>query len=395
VKNTFTIPGRQSDWMRIQKSMYMKSGSNLIPKNISGLAVHKTATKLTFKDTLGLWRVRLGINRKNYMVEPGIYCTGNPDSDSYVFVSANYKLSFDNLRNSLDGINAWILVLDTKGVNVWCAAGKGTFGTDEIINKIKEFKLGRLISHKTLIVPQLSATGVSAHDVLKLSGYRVIFGPVRAQDISKFLKYGMKATKEMRTVSFGLKERAVLIPVEFVGVLRYILAIIAAFIIFKYTKVDFVNLRDTVAFSGAFVMSGIIVPLFLPWIPGRAFSLKGFFTGIIWALAMTIWNLLPGSILPKNVVNAAPSNATGTSYFNLLKSYPGNWLSLILLTLAYLMIIPAISAFFALNFTVSSAYTSLSGVKKEMKITLPYFISALSLGAILLIIRFLVYYFIL
>jgi hypothetical protein len=359
---------------------------------ISGLTVCRTTTKLTFKDTLGLWRVRLGIRRKSYRVLPGIYCTGNPDRDSHVFVSANYKLSFDNLRSSLAGINAWILVLDTKGVNVWCAAGKGTFSTGEIINKIKEFRLELLISHKTLIVPQLAATGVSAHDVLKLSGYRVIFGPVRAQDITKFLYNGMKATKEMRTVSFGVKDRAVLIPIEFVGILKYILAIIAVFVIFKYTKVDFINLRDTIAFSGAFVMASVFVPLFLPWIPGRAFSLKGFFVGIIWTMAMTAWNLLPGSIIP-NVMNTSSADAGEISYFNLLKPFSGNWWSFLLITLAYLMIIPAISAFFALNFTGSSTYTSLSGVKKEMKITLPYFIGALSVGAVLLIIRFLVHYF--
>jgi hypothetical protein len=328
------------------------------------------------------------------MVKPGIYCTGNPGRDSLVFVSANYKLSFDNLRSSLDGINSWILVLDTKGINVWCAAGKGTFSTIEIINKIKEFKLGQLISHRKLIVPQLSATGVSAHDVLKLSGYKVIFGPVRALDIKSFLDNGMRSTKEMRTVNFGIKDRAILIPNEFAGTLKYILAIIAAFIIFKYAKVDFINLRDTVAFSGAFAIAAIIVPLLLPWIPGRAFSLKGFFAGIIWSLAMTAWNLPQGSII-QNGIKAASANTRETTYYNFLNFFSGNRLPFLLITLAYLMIIPAISAFFALNFTGSSTYTSLSGVKKEMKITLPYFISALCLGAVLLIIRFLVYYFIL
>jgi hypothetical protein len=371
----------------------MRSGNNLMPKNTSGLTVYKTDTRLTFRDTMGLWRVRLGIKRNSYIVKPGIYCTGNPDRDSLVFVSANYKLSFDNLRSSLGGIDAWILVLNTKGINVWCAAGKGTFSTKEIIDKLLEFKVDQLISHKKLIVPQLAATGVSAYDVLKLSGYRVIFGPVRAQDIGSFLKNGMKSTKEMRAVNFGTRDRAVLIPVELVGTLKYILAIIAAFIIFKYTNVDFINLRDTVAFSGAFAIAAIIVPLFLPWIPGRAFSLKGFFAGIIWTLAMTAWNLSPGSIM-QNAVKSASADTTETFYFNLLKFFSGNWLSFLLLTLAYLMIIPAISSFFALNFTGSSTYTSLSGVKKEMKVALPYFITALCLGAVLLIMKFLVQVFI-
>ena len=67
-----------------------------------------------------------------YRVDPGLYSLGNPDSSSPVFVSANYRLSFNALRGSLKNSNCWILVLDTKGINVWCAAGKGTFGTEEL-----------------------------------------------------------------------------------------------------------------------------------------------------------------------------------------------------------------------------------------------------------------------
>ena len=65
-------------------------------------------------------------------------------TDSDVFVTANYKLSFDNVRKNLSGINAWILILDTKGINVWCAAGKGTFGTKELVNRIGRFRLKKL-----------------------------------------------------------------------------------------------------------------------------------------------------------------------------------------------------------------------------------------------------------
>ena len=67
-----------------------------------------------------------------YTVEPGLYSVGNPGNDSPVLVSANYKLTFDVLRRNLAGLNCWLLILDTKGINVWCAAGKGTFGTDEL-----------------------------------------------------------------------------------------------------------------------------------------------------------------------------------------------------------------------------------------------------------------------
>src|SRR4030042_5350466 len=90
--------------------------------------IRQVTTRLHFRDKLGAVKVRWLIGRNNYKVDPGLYATGSPDETSDVFVSANYKLSFDHLRKNLDGINAWILVLDTKGVNVWCAAGKGTVG---------------------------------------------------------------------------------------------------------------------------------------------------------------------------------------------------------------------------------------------------------------------------
>jgi hypothetical protein len=85
----------------------------------------------TQADYLGTFKARWGIGRRHYMVDPGLYALGRPDEKSPVLVTANYKMSFDRLRRALPGRNAWILVLDTKGINVWCAAGKGTFGTAE------------------------------------------------------------------------------------------------------------------------------------------------------------------------------------------------------------------------------------------------------------------------
>jgi len=101
----------------------------------------------------------------NYRVEPGLYAVGSPDRKSYVFISANYKLSFDHLRRALDEMNAWILVINTKGINVWCAAGKKTFGTNEIIQRITSHRLEQLVDHHRIILPQLGATGVAAHEV--------------------------------------------------------------------------------------------------------------------------------------------------------------------------------------------------------------------------------------
>jgi hypothetical protein len=110
----------------------------LVP--LSSTLPHVSA-RLGMKDYLGAVMVRMGIRRDAYRVAPGLYAVGHPTSDSDVFVTANYKLSFDTLRKNLDGMDGWILVLDTKGINVWCAAGKKTFGTAELIRQINQTSL--------------------------------------------------------------------------------------------------------------------------------------------------------------------------------------------------------------------------------------------------------------
>src|SRR5208337_5080715 len=155
--------------------------------------------------------------RSGHRVEPGLYRLGNPTPDSPVFASANYTLSFDALRSALAGHDAFILVLDTKGINVWCAAGKGTFGTEELIKRIAASGLKEIVSHRQLILPQLGAPGVAAHTVKKISGFKVCYGPIRAKDLTAYLDSGMKVTPEMRIMTFPLKDRVVLIPIEFVA----------------------------------------------------------------------------------------------------------------------------------------------------------------------------------
>ena len=133
--------------------------------------VPRIKTVMDRRDVANAVLVRIGVNRNNYKVSPGLYAAGNPDQDSEVLVTANYKLTFDVLRKELQGLNIWILVLDTNGVNVWCAAGKKTFSTTELVKRIEMTNLDRLVSHKRLILPQLGATGVSAANREK--GFRV------------------------------------------------------------------------------------------------------------------------------------------------------------------------------------------------------------------------------
>ena len=314
--------------------------------------VKTVSTSLTLTDHLGAWKARWGIGRMDYTVEPGLYAVGTPDNDSPVFVSANYKLTFDTLRKNLDGLDCWLLILDTKGINVWCAAGKGTFGTDELIHRIEASELSKYISHKKLVLPQLGATGVSAHEVKSRAGYDVNYGPVRAEDIKAYIDAGYKATKEMRTVKFTLWDRLVLTPMELIPALKYSLPVFAVmFLTNQFASKPF-DKTDVAANAGAILSGAVITPALLPYIPGKSFAWKGWLVGL---------------------------GATAKILALSGKFKKGNRL----LSAGSLLLYPAISSYLAMNFTGSSTYTSPSGVNKEMKKALPFIVGAAATGAAL------------
>lgn len=321
----------------------------------------QTTAELTFKDTLGTWKARWGINRMKFIVEPGLYRLGKPDSDSPVLVSANYKMSFDSLRKELKGIDAWILVLDTKGINVWCAAGKGTFGTQEVLNRIAIVQLEKFVTHRTVIVPQLGAPGISAHEVKKFSGFKVIYGPVKAKDLKKFIKLGMQATTEMRKVRSSAYDRLVLTPVELVGTFKISLMIFGVLFLLNLLGLGPFGLVDFYGYMGAVIVGCVITPVLLPWIPGRAFAWKGWLLGLIWAVILNILNGWNGW--------------TDVPQHSILRA------------LGYILILPSISAFLAMNFTGSSTYTSFSGVLKEMKVAVPAIILSIAVGVVLILLN--------
>jgi hypothetical protein len=334
------------------RAVYEKPGYNLsayVDDFITTDAgpVPRIKTTLTTQDRISTALVRCGINRHRYTVAPGLYGVGHPDKTSEVLVTANFKLTFDHLRKGLASLDAWILVLDTKGVNVWCAAGKGTFSTRELVDRIQRTNLDKIVDHKRVIVPQLCATGVSARAVKKGSGFRVVYGPVRANDIPKFLENGRKADPSMRAVTFTFSERIVLTPVELQIVLKP--ALITALILFVVSGMgpgffSFTGAwsRGVIAFVAlitGMVSGAVITPALLPYIPGREFALKGFIAGSFLGLVML--GLVP--------------SATAS---------PGTGLALFLFSIT-------ISSFLAMNFTGTTPFTSPSGVEKEMKRYIP------------------------
>jgi len=288
-------------------------------------------------------------------VAPGLYSMGDAVPASPVLVTANYKLSFDVLRKELDKENVWILVLDTRGVNVWCAAGKKTFSTHEVIRRVKMTRLQEIVSHKRLILPQLSATGVSGKQVKKACGFRVTWGPIQARDIRSFLKAGLKADKAMRRVTFTFLERLILVPVELSFLRKYLLWILlAGFILsgicsslFSFGLAWSRGLIVVAACAAGIFTGAVAAPVLLPWIPGKAFAIKGVITGLIMGAGMVL--VLGKSINPMEAASL-------------------------------ILFIISISSYLAMNFTGSTPYTSPSGVEKEMRIAIPFQAVAITLA---------------
>ncbi len=321
--------------------------------------VPRIMARLSMSDRLGRWKARWGVGRMHYLVPPGLYALGNPGEASPVLVTASYKMSFDALRSGAGGTDAWILVLDTRGINVWCAAGKGTFGTGELVSRIGMTGLAEVVVHRRLILPQLGAPGVSAHAVRRECGFTVRYGPVRAEDIPAYLAAGMRATDEMRRVTFPFRDRLVLVPVELVQAAQYALPAAAALFLlagfhrggYSISKALEAGLPGVALLTAAVLTGAVATPLLLPWLPGRAFSVKGALAGGVIAAGWVIFAARnPGAAV--NLPTAA----------------------------AWVAIIPAVASFLALNFTGSSTYTSLSGVRREMRAAVPIQIAAAAVG---------------
>ncbi len=310
--------------------------------------IKSMSTRLELPDYFGSVKARLGIGRMDYKIKAGLYKIGNPDENAEVFVTSNYKLTTDMVRKSLEGVDCWLLVLDTKGVNVWCAAGKGTFGTDELINRINKTRLGEIVEHRRLILPQLGAVGVAAHKVKKATGFDVNYGPVRAEDIKEYITNGFEATDEMRHVRFNLLDRAVLVPVEVAIACKPTIIALGILMITNALGLTKISKRDVGAYIGAVLIGTALVPIALPKIPARAFSLKGWLLGVVWALLVS----------------------KKTDYAKLAQ---------------YLLVLPPVAGIFGMNFTGSSTYTSMTGVKKEMTYAMPIFAASIFAGIVLIV----------
>ncbi|HEY69949.1 MAG TPA: methyltransferase domain-containing protein [Anaerolineae bacterium] len=233
-----------------------------------------------------LWALFLRVIPPYPKVRPGLYAVGHPDTTSPVFVSGNFDLSVRRLVRELDGkVDAWLLVADSKGINVWCAAGGGYFTADSVIAAVGSSRIESIVQHRHLILPQLCANGVDADRIRGEIGWQTAWGPVRAEDIPSYLAGGKK-TDAMRWLRFPLVDR-----LEMVSATLGLYAIMILIPLLIFWRPLFWPVA--ISLFGLSYFYGVM----LPWLPGRDGLVKSIPLALI-ALAglfayVTLVNPLP------------------------------------------------------------------------------------------------------
>ncbi len=154
----------------------------------------------------------------------GLVKIGNPGRNSPVLLTCNFRLTVERVKRALEGIDTYLLVANSRGHNVWCAATGGLLTNHDVVSILKTSGIEDLVDHRHVILPQLAATGIDGKVIHKKAGWRVIWGPVYAAAIPAFVSGGLEKTVEMRTVSFPWPQRlemavAWAFPISLVGAL--------------------------------------------------------------------------------------------------------------------------------------------------------------------------------
>jgi CO dehydrogenase/acetyl-CoA synthase gamma subunit (corrinoid Fe-S protein) len=141
-------------------------------------------------------------------IEPGLYKSGNPSPESPIIVTANYEYTYIKVMRDLQGIDAWVLCLDSNGINVWCASRGENFGNEQLIEAVQNSGVVDNVKTKTMILPQLSAGGISIPKLPKSFPFHIKFGPLWSKDLKNYLQnIPSEKPESMRVIKFSLSKR--------------------------------------------------------------------------------------------------------------------------------------------------------------------------------------------
>lgn len=143
----------------------------------------------------------------NFPTELGLFPIGKPGRSSPVFLSGNYSLVVHRLWRALQGTDCYLLVANSRGSNVWCAAGMNEFSEHDVIDAINVGDLADVVSHRQIIAPPYAAPGVNVRTVYQETGFHIKRGPTHLNDLPRYIAQKMKRSNDMLSVQFGFRDR--------------------------------------------------------------------------------------------------------------------------------------------------------------------------------------------
>jgi hypothetical protein len=167
----------------------------------------------------------------------------------------------------------------------------------------------------------------------------------------------------MRSVKFPFRDRLVLTPMEInPATKKYPLIGLIILLLFGLHP-EGIIFADAIKGGLPFLILGLLsilsgtffTPVILPFIAFRSFAAKGWLAGMI-------------SVL---LASQSMGLHDGTDP---------------LLTVIAYLFFPALSSYWALQFTGSTTFTSMSGVKREMKIAIPVYVTVLIITVLLAVV---------
>ena len=204
-----------------------------------------------------------------HSTEIGLIPVGEPTPDSPVLCTCNFELTVRRLYKLLtdSGINSWILVAPTGGINVWCSSCGNNFNAGSVITAIKVSSLEKYVNHRRIILPQLGASGIDSRKVNRITGWHCVWGPVHMGDIPSFLSEMPKSirnkTERQRSVRFGISNRLEMASALFFPILLLLMLPLSLVLYFlnQYVWILPILLTMLIQIYGLF--------LFWPIIPAR------------------------------------------------------------------------------------------------------------------------------
>ena len=212
-------------------------------------------------------------------VEPGLRVIGQPDRNAPVFLTSNFHLTVRRLEKALKEENAYLLVAQTNGINVWCGSCGGELNTHSAITVIKTSRIDERVDHRQIFLPQFSAPGIDRRRLKQETGFAGVFGPAYSKDIPGYLRNRNFVLTHNRA-AFALPFRLeMLLSMNFA--VWFAIGIITLFI-----KPD-----QLLLISVDFWVAGFILYAGFPFIPGNSGWLKAAVLSATEVIAIAVYSV--------------------------------------------------------------------------------------------------------